>query len=85
MRGYGVLLALAYASIAALAVVTGAWFALLALLTMPLAWKAWSILRRSHGQPYQLVPASAATMLLHVATGVLLSGGIALARVLGRA
>jgi 1,4-dihydroxy-2-naphthoate octaprenyltransferase len=82
IRGYGALLALAYGSIAAAALLTGWWPVLLALLTLPLAVRAWRILRRAHGEPYKLMPANATTLALHLGTGLLLLGGLVLARVL---
>lgn len=78
--GYAALLALAYASIAAAAVLFRAWPVLLALLTAPLAVRAWLLLRRHHAQPYELLPANAATLAVHLATGLLLLGGIVLVR-----
>lgn len=78
--GYGLLLALAYASLAAAALWTQAWPALLALLTLPLAWRAWRHLSLYHAQPYRLVPANATTVALHIATCLLLVGGLVLAR-----
>lgn len=78
--GYGALLALAYGSIVAAAALAPAWPALLALLPAPLAVRAWRHLALHHEAPYKLVPANATTVLLHLATGLLLVGGVVLAR-----
>jgi len=47
-------------------------FALLGLLTVPLAWKATSVLREHYEQSLELAPANASTILIHLATGALL-------------
>jgi 1,4-dihydroxy-2-naphthoate octaprenyltransferase len=55
--------------------VLGGWlptFSLLGLLTIPLAWKAVSVLREHYERSLELAPANASTILIHLATGVLL-------------
>jgi 1,4-dihydroxy-2-naphthoate octaprenyltransferase len=79
--GYITLIALTYAAIAAFVAFGGlpAW-ALLGLLTLPLAVKAAAVLMRHYREPYQLIPANALTIVVHFATAVLLSAGLALGR-----
>jgi 1,4-dihydroxy-2-naphthoate octaprenyltransferase len=78
--GYGVLVGAAY-----LAIVAGVVFrvlsvpALLALLTMPAAWKAYNLLRQYHSLPYRLIPANAGTIFTHLTTGMLLFFGYVIA------
>jgi 1,4-dihydroxy-2-naphthoate octaprenyltransferase len=81
VQGYAALLALAYASIAAAALALQAWPLLLALLTAPLAARAWRALGRDHDKPWRLAPANAMTLVLHLATGALLAGGLLLGTV----
>lgn len=52
---------------------------LLSLLTIPMAWKAYRVLRRHHAYPYRLIPANATTVFTHLLTGMLLSFGYVLA------
>ena len=57
---------------------------LLGLLTLPMAIRAHNTLRRHYAYPYRLIPANATTVMLHMATGLLLFvgyllGGLALA------
>lgn len=80
---FGALVVLAYASLAAAALASGALPALLGLATAPLAWHAWRLLRRHPSQPYRLVPANATTVAMHLLTGLLLVAGLVLARGLG--
>lgn len=47
-------------------------FALLALLTIPLSWKAVSVLREHYERSLELAPANASTILIHLTTGALL-------------
>jgi 1,4-dihydroxy-2-naphthoate octaprenyltransferase len=79
--GYIILIALTYAAVAAFVAGGGlpAW-ALLGLLTLPLAAKAVAVLMRNYREPYQLIPANALTVLVHFATAILLSVGLALGR-----
>jgi 1,4-dihydroxy-2-naphthoate octaprenyltransferase len=53
--------------------------ALLALLTIPAAWKALQVLRRFHSHPYRLIPANAGTIFTHLQTGMLLFFGYVIA------
>jgi len=79
--GYIILIALTYAAVAAFVALGGlpAW-ALLGLLTLPLAAKAAGVLMRHYREPYQLIPANALTIVVHFATAILLSVGLALGR-----
>ncbi len=79
--GYIIIVALSYAAVAAFVAVAGlpAW-ALLSLLTLPLAAKAAAVLMRYYREPYKLLPANALTIVVHFATALLLSAGLALAR-----
>lgn len=78
--GFAGLLGLAYGSIALAALLFRAWPLLLALLTLPLALQAWRGLRAHHAQPYQLAPAHARTLALHLSIGLLLAAGLLLTR-----
>jgi len=55
---------------------------LLALLTAPLAWRAIRDARRFHSDIPRLIPVMAATIQVHLLTGLLLSMGYAIAKVL---
>ncbi len=57
-----------------------AW-ALLGLLTMPLAAKAIAVLAHHYREPYKLLPANGLTILVHFATAILLTVGLVLGRV----
>lgn len=72
--GYIILLVIVYA-IVVIGAVAGAlpYAALLALLSLPLAYQAARGLRRHYDQTPQLIPAQAATIKLHLLTAVLLS------------
>jgi len=73
---YGVLLTTVYLSLVAGVLFGGVTpFALLALLTVPLAWKAYRIARVHYDHPRDLVPANALTIRLHLLTGLLLGLG----------
>ncbi|HEY71492.1 MAG TPA: 1,4-dihydroxy-2-naphthoate octaprenyltransferase [Anaerolineae bacterium] len=78
--GYGLLVGGAYLTILA-GVLAGALAvpALLALLTLPAAWKAFAVLRREHAFPYRLIPANAGTIFTHLTTGMLLFFGYVIA------
>ena len=73
---YGVLLTLTYLSLV-LGVAFGAVtpFALLGLLTAPLAIKAYRVARVHHDHPRELTPANASTIQIHLLTGLLLTLG----------
>lgn len=80
---YRALLAAAYALVA-VSVATGAAppACLVALASAPLAWRAVVVSTRHVDDPDKLVPANAATVGLHAATGLLLVLGLVLDRVL---
>lgn len=79
--GYIILIALTYAAIiTSVAVGVLPTWALLGLLTLPLAVKAITVLMRRYAEPYKLLPANALTILVHFATGILLAVGLALGR-----
>jgi 1,4-dihydroxy-2-naphthoate octaprenyltransferase len=74
--GYGLLMIVTYGSLilgVALAGVSP--FALLGLLTAPLAWKAYRIARANYDNLPALMPANAATVKTHMFTGLLMSLG----------
>jgi 1,4-dihydroxy-2-naphthoate octaprenyltransferase len=73
VMGYAGLIGATYLIIAA-GVLAGvlAPAALLSLLTVPMAWSAYRTLRRHFGYPYRLIPANAATIFIHLLTGMLL-------------
>ncbi|HUV85723.1 MAG TPA: 1,4-dihydroxy-2-naphthoate octaprenyltransferase [bacterium] len=79
--GYIILIALTYAAIITFVAVGGlpTW-ALLGLLTLPLAVKAVTVLMRRYAEPYKLLAANALTIIVHFATGILLAVGLALGR-----
>ncbi len=71
---YGALLLLTYLSIVAGILFAGVTpFALLGLITAPLAWKAYSVARVHYDHPQELVPANALTIRIHLLTGLLLA------------
>ena len=70
---YAIIMALTYMAIVVPAI--AGWIpplALLGLLTVPLAWKATSVLREHYERSLELAPANASTILIHLATGALL-------------
>jgi len=82
--GYVALMSLAYLSlVAGVALRLLPWLALLGLLTVPTAWRAILRLRRFHSQIPQLIPANAATIQIHLITGLLLCLSYGLDRLLG--
>jgi 1,4-dihydroxy-2-naphthoate octaprenyltransferase len=73
---YGLLLALVYLSLLAGVLFGGVTpFALLGLLTSPLAVKAYRVARLHYDHPRELTPANAATIQIHLWTGVLITLG----------
>lgn len=73
--GYGVLLATVYIFILAGVVLGASPFALAALVTAPIAWRAYQVARANYDDPPHIAPANAATIQLHLFTGLLLSLG----------
>lgn len=59
------------------------WTTLAALLTAPLALKALRIARAHHASPLELRPANAMVIMVHLLTGLLLTGGFLAAAFLG--
>jgi 1,4-dihydroxy-2-naphthoate octaprenyltransferase len=51
------------------------WPTLIALGTVPLAWKAGKGLQKNHSLPYRLIPSNAYTVFTHLYTGLLLFAG----------
>ncbi len=78
---YGVLLTLAYLSLL-IGVPAGfiAPFALLGLLTIPLAVRAYRVVRVHYDHPQELIPANAATIQIHLLTALLITIGYVLQR-----
>ncbi len=78
--GYAVTVAAAYVCIVAevVARVTPVW-TLLALATVPLAWRVRKGLRANYGDPYALMPTMQSNILLHLLTGLLLVIGYVIA------
>jgi 1,4-dihydroxy-2-naphthoate octaprenyltransferase len=78
--GYAVTVAAAYVCIVAevVAGVTPVW-TLLALVTLPLAWRVRNGLRANYGDPYALMPTMQSNILLHLLTGLLLVIGYVIA------
>ena len=52
---------------------------LLALATLPLAWRVWNGLRAHYGDPYALMPTMQSNILLHLLTGLLFVIGYVIA------
>ncbi|TKJ39059.1 1,4-dihydroxy-2-naphthoate octaprenyltransferase [candidate division LCP-89 bacterium B3_LCP] len=80
--GYVAIIALTYLSIiagVAFGVLTP--YTLLALLTVPKAIKAVKITRKHHSETPELVPANAATIAIHLTTGLLMTVGYILAAI----
>jgi 1,4-dihydroxy-2-naphthoate octaprenyltransferase len=73
-----------------LAIVLGAalnwlpWPTLIALLTLPLAWNAVQGARKHYAEPQELLPSNAATIQVHLVTGILLTVGIVLSTLFQR-
>lgn len=81
---YGLLLAAVYLSLVA-GVLFGPItpFALLGLLTLPLAIKAYRVARVHYDHPRELTPANAATIQLHLVTGLLIVAGYVVQGIVG--
>jgi len=81
---YGLLLAAVYLSLTA-GVLFGAVapFALLGLLTLPLAIRAYRVARVHYAHPRELTPANAATIQIHLATGLLMTLGYVIQGLVG--
>ena len=80
---YNILLAVTYLSILALAALKfmPIW-ALISLLTVPLALKAFSVSRNNYEKVFELMPANAATIGLHFLIGILLAFGFVMDKLL---
>lgn len=76
INGYLLLIAASYLAIL-LAVIADVsrWPTLIALATLPMAWKAVQGLRQNHSYPYRLIPSNANTVFTHLFTGLLLFAG----------
>lgn len=73
---YGILLAMVYLSLAVGVLFGGVTpFALLGLLTAPLALRAYRVARAHYDHPRELTPANATTIQIHLLTGLLVSLG----------
>ena len=82
--GYGLLLITAYGSLVLGVLLAGVSpFALLGLLTLPLAWQAYQIARANYDDPVALVPANATTVKIHLATGLLIALGYVIQLIVG--
>jgi 1,4-dihydroxy-2-naphthoate octaprenyltransferase len=81
VKGYAGILGLTYASIllGVLLRLTSPW-TLLGLLTLPIAWKGVRVAREFYDDYLKLAPANAATVMVHLLTGLLLSLGYILER-----
>jgi len=81
---YGLFLLLTYVSIVAGVLLAGVTpFALLGLLTAPLAWRAYQIARVHYDHPQELTPANGLTIRTHLLTGLLLALGYLIQGVVG--
>jgi len=79
--GYYGLIAFTYLSIAAaVALHYLPLWALLGMLTLPLAAKAVTVLVKDYAQPYKLLPANGLTILVHIATGLLVAAGMVIGK-----
>ena len=83
VNGYLAVMTLTYLSII-IGVATGLLtpYTLIALVTIPKAFKAVRIAQAHHSESQKLVPANAATVAIHLTTGLLLSAGYAVAAIL---
>ena len=76
VTAYGLLLAVVYLSLLAGVLFGGVTpFALLGLLTLPMAVKAYRVARVHYDHPRELTPATAATIQIHLRTGILITLG----------
>lgn len=83
ITGYQVLVAATYLLIlGSVAAGVMPWPTLMALVTIPLAWKAIRGLRKNHSLPYRLIPSNANTIFAHLYTGLLLFAGYVVAGLL---
>jgi 1,4-dihydroxy-2-naphthoate octaprenyltransferase len=83
--GYGLLMLATYGSLILGVIFAGVSpFALLGLLTAPLAWQAYWVARAHYDDPSALVPANAATIKNHLFTGLLMSLGYGIALIMGK-
>ena len=79
---YHVLVALTYIIIIGLTVIGFLPYAcLIALLSLPIALKAYSVAKNNYEKVGELLPANAATIALHSIIGILLCGGIVIDKV----
>lgn len=80
VSGYALLMGASYLAIAVgVAVRALPAPTLLGLLTIPMAWNAFKLLRRHHAYPYRLIPANATTVFAHLYTGLLMFVGYVVA------
>jgi 1,4-dihydroxy-2-naphthoate octaprenyltransferase len=83
IKGYQLLIIATYLVIVAgVAVGILPWPTLIALITIPLAWKAVKGLAKNHSHPYRLIPSNANTIFAHLFTGLLLTAGYVVAGLL---
>lgn len=76
VAGYQLLMALTYGSLILGVLLAGVSpFALVGLLTLPIAWGGIQVARQHYDDPQRLVPANAATIQTHLLTGLLMSAG----------
>jgi 1,4-dihydroxy-2-naphthoate octaprenyltransferase len=79
VRGYQLLMALTYGSLILGVLLDGVSpYALIGLLTLPIAWRGIQVARQHYDDPQRLVPANAATIQAHLLTGLLMSAGYVL-------
>ncbi|MBW2147065.1 MAG: 1,4-dihydroxy-2-naphthoate octaprenyltransferase [Deltaproteobacteria bacterium] len=73
-RGYPLLMAAIYLSIS-LPILAGIlpWLAVLSIGTLPVAWRAARVVLRFYSDPVRIIPAQAATIMLHGIVGLILS------------
>ena len=76
IRGYQLIILATYlVIIAGVLLKILSWPTLIALVTIPMAWKAVRGLQKNHSQPYRLLPSNANTIFVHLYTGLLLFAG----------
>ncbi len=81
---YGASLALVYLSLLVGVLFAGVTpFALLGLLTLPIALKAYRVARVHYDHPQELIPANAVTIQIHMLTGLLMALGYVIQGVIG--